>query len=144
MKNTIKMKAILRIAGIIAFVAVIGFAMVGCATGGGKSAADDTKLADVAPGDVPANLVGRWFDDARKRSGDFEFEITADGKFRNDDGDAFTIHADETHLWLVDSTGAEMGFSQEQGQRNPYRISGNTLYITSTVMGMTVELELFK
>ena len=36
MKNAYKLKAMLRIAGIVAFVAVIGFSMAGCDTGNGN------------------------------------------------------------------------------------------------------------
>ena len=143
MKNTIKMF------GIIAIVAVIGFAMAGCATGGGSSgggtsAADEAKLAAVAPGDVPANLVGRWFSDERKRRGDFYFEITADGKVITED-DAFTIHADGTHLWMPHPTMGEVAFpSFSESGRTPYKLVGNTLNLTMNVMGHTMEMELFR
>ena len=145
------MKYTLKVFGIIAFIAVIGFSIAGCASlggsgGGGGSASDEARLAAVPAGDVPANLVGRWFGDSRKRRGDFAFEITADGKFIDEDGDPqYPVHADATHIWFPHPIMGEAAFpaGNERG-RTPYRLSGNTLTLPMTVMGMTMELEFFR
>jgi len=46
MKNTIEMKAILKIAGIIALVAIIGFAVTACSGGGGGKLSGNFELDD--------------------------------------------------------------------------------------------------
>ena len=144
------MKNTLNVFGIIAFVAIIGFSSVGCASfggsgggGGGGGASNEARLTAVPAGNVPANLVGTWYDDARKRRGDFVFEITADGKIVQTGG-VNTIYADETHLWLMHPQGGEISFTQVRGERTPYRISGNNLYLTMIVMGHTIETQYFR
>jgi len=141
------MKNTLKILGIIAFIAVIGFPIVGCASlgggGGGGNSSNEASLAAVPAGDVPANLVGRWYDDARKRRGDFVQEITADGKLIVDGGSISTLYADATHLWLS-SNGVTSSLDGSVGQKTPYRLVGNSLFMTITAMGMTMETELFR
>jgi len=145
MKNTFK------ILGIIAFIAVIGFSIVGCASFGGgggsssgSSSSNETSLAAVPAGDVPANLVGKWYDDAKKRKGDFVQEITADGKLILDGGDISTLYADATHLWISSAEGTISSLDGTIGQKTPYRLEGNSLFMTITAMGMTMETELFR
>ena len=141
------MKNTLKILGIIAFIVVIGFSIVGCASlgggGGGGSSSNEASLAAVPAGDVPANLVGRWYDDARKRRGDFAFEITADGKLIQDGG-TNTLFADATHIWISVGNGIIASFDARTGEKTPYRLVGNSLFMTLTVMGYTVEMEYFR
>jgi len=66
MKNILKVKAIHKVAGIIALVAVIGFSMAAC--GGGD---DDN-------GGIPSELVGKWY-----KAGSLIFEITSNGVFND-------------------------------------------------------------
>lgn len=54
MKNTIKLKAIQRITGIIALVAVIGFIVAACGGGGSPTAAAKAFVAAVEKGDTKA------------------------------------------------------------------------------------------
>jgi len=136
--------------GIIALAAVIVFSMSSCLilggggiSGGGSggssgssgSGGGSANITDVKPGNVPQELVGRWFEDQRKRPRDFVFEITADGKFINPDNSAATAIAEGGVLRLVDNDGKTivvngLAFSW------PYKVVGNTLYKTQTFPGL--------
>jgi len=60
MKNTIKFKAVLRIAGIIALVAIIGFSMAAC--GGGSTCDDDSNCScNGSPGSTECSIAQNPF-----------------------------------------------------------------------------------
>jgi len=75
MKNTFKVNAILRIAGIIAFVAVIGFSMAACGDDSGGTT-------------IPSELVDTW-----RYNGQVVFTIGADGKGTIGSQSGYTVTA---------------------------------------------------
>ena len=135
--------------GIITLLVVVGFSMVSCgslpfgggSSGGGGGGSASINLADVTPGNVPQDIVGRWFMDERKRARDFIFEITSDGKYVTE-SDALTVIAEGGVMRLYQRGSLvtdPMGNSEM-----PYRIAGNTLYITTRVFGNTVEAPYYR
>jgi len=124
MKNTIKTKAMLRIAGIIAFVAVIGFAFVACEE----------------PGD---DLNGTWTGEDTEitfNNGNFEIKGFVKGTY-SVNGDELTLtptHFYEEGKWYSkseikaadpDVTDAELDemFAVQKGK---YSVDGNKLTLT--------------
>ena len=143
------MKKILGFPVIIIITALVVFSLTSCLTLGGREEnnrdiSSQAHLAAVPPGNVPASIVAVWYDDARKRSGDFAHMITSDGKIIVYGGDASTLYANDTHIWLIHPQGGEMSWEHRRGERTAYRLAGNSMFITVTFMGQTGEIEFFR
>jgi hypothetical protein len=114
------MKNILKLMGIIALAAVIGFAMAACDTGGGSGNNNNNNS-----GSGSAALVGKWYatqDDADKgvEESKIPIEFTSDGKVKKygTDRGAYTVSGNSITIL---------------GSTVTYSISGTKLTITGNV-----------
>jgi len=74
-KKEFSMKNVLKFFGIIAILALIGFSVISCVS------------LKPSPSYVTPNVIGKWYNE----SGDFVFEITADGIWYEPDGSSPVI-----------------------------------------------------
>jgi predicted small secreted protein len=139
MKSTSKLKAIRKIAGIIALVAIIGFSMTAC--NNGSSGGGGTNTGDGGggggSGKVPAALQGNWLDDDTG-SGTRYLVFTKDGW---GNGGSFS---DVIIYWIVTSaTGNKIEFQHKDFGKEftgsfVYSIEGSKLTLSSSTGGAAI------
>jgi len=123
------MKNFVKFFGIIVLATVIGFLMVSCMILGTTVPSDtifSANIANVPPGYVPVDLVGKYYADERMRQSNLSFEITSDGRMiYYTNGRAYrvaTIYADR-NTWTITVDGVT-------GEPIRYTLDGNILYFT--------------